>query len=107
MAKRQTQIPGTERVTIEEIDEAAEELRVLRDERMAVANKERTAHAKLLDTMRKHNQTIYQYEDNEGASRKVTIVEGKIKVSIKKLKVVDDDGFEEEDGPDDESADVS
>lgn len=83
--KRQTQIPGTERASIPEIDEAAEEYRLVRDERMALSTKEAEAKKKLVATMQSHNQSAYRYDDQDGIERNVKL-ETKVSAKVAKVK---------------------
>lgn len=85
MAKAQTEIPGTERPSIPEVEEAAEDYRALRDERMALAEKEAEAKRTLITKMKAHNQTAYRYEDNDGVERKV-ILDEKTNAKVAKVK---------------------
>lgn len=73
-AKRpvQTEIPGTERVRIKSIDDAAEEYVNVRDKRMEWTEKEVAAKQQLTDLMHKHAEKIgrdaeggltYRYDD--------------------------------------------
>lgn len=83
--RNQQQIPGTERVEIPEVEEAAEEYRTYRDDRMELGEKEKQAKAKLIEMMGKHGQTTYMFEDDDGVQRKVTIVP-KVNVKVSKVK---------------------
>lgn len=100
-ARKQLQIVGTEAPIIEEIDSAAEDYRAFRDERMALAKKEKEASSRLLDEMKKHNLNSYNYEDGSGRQRKVTLVIPDSKISVKLIKEKSDDEGGD-DAPDDE-----
>jgi hypothetical protein len=95
MAK-QTEIPGTERPSNPEVEEAAEEYRALRDERMHLQEKEGQAKAALLDRLKAHNLTSYRYADSDGVERKIMIQE-KENVKIAKIKASDSGGESAED----------
>lgn len=85
MAKKQTEIPGTEAPSIPAVEEAAEEYRAIRDERMALSEKETSAQAALVAAMTSHNLTSYRYEDSEGNQRKVVLAEV-VKAKVAKVK---------------------
>lgn len=97
---RQLQIAGTEPVTIEELDAAAEEYRTFRDERMALAKKETEARVRVLDEMKKNNLNTYNYSDGEGRPRKVTLVTPDAKVSVKLIQKPKDSDPDDEDAGD-------
>lgn len=80
MPKKQLEIPGTEPVTIPEIEEAADTYVALRDKRMALTQKEIDARAVLIAAMDEHKLTSYRYDDN------VVTVEPSEKVHVKKAK---------------------
>lgn len=65
-AKRQAEIPGTERDTIEAIDEAAVKYRALRDERMSLQKDESAARAVLFEVVRQSVEEGFLDENNEG-----------------------------------------
>lgn len=94
MAKTQTEIPGTERPSNPEVEEAAEEYRLLRDQRMQLSEKEGQAKAALLEKLKAHNLTSYRYADQDGVERKIMIQE-KENVKIAKVKTSDDSGGED------------
>lgn len=87
--RTQLQIAGTEALTIEEIDEAAETYRVLRDERMAVQKKEIESRKRVLEAMKKHNLEAYKYEDGDGKQRQVSLT-SEVKVKVKRIKGEED-----------------
>jgi hypothetical protein len=94
MARAQLQIEGTAAPVIEEIEAAAEEYRVLRDERMQLGEKETKAQAALVAVMVSHNLTSYRYEDGEGNQRKVSLAEV-VKAKVGKVKDTGDGGSDD------------
>ena len=64
--RKQQEIPGTERPTHPDIDEAALEYREVRDRRMALTEQEKAAHANLLAKMKEHGQETYKFHDDDG-----------------------------------------
>ena len=60
MAKRQLEIAGTERPTIEEVDAAAESYVEQRDKRMHLSEKEKAAKTALIEVMKKHKLSVYR-----------------------------------------------
>lgn len=84
MATKQTEIPGTERPSIPEVEEAAEDYRAIRDSRMQMAEKEAQAKATLIERMKAHSVKAYRYADSDGVERKAVIAE---KESVKVAKV--------------------
>lgn len=73
-----------------EIEEAGEEYRLVRDERMAMASKEREAKKKLISMMESKNVTTYLYTDDEGNERKITL-ESKKNAKVAKIRPSDPD----------------
>jgi hypothetical protein len=59
MAK-QLEVAGTERKTIKEVTDSAENYREQRDKRMKMSKKEREAKVALIGAMRKHKVEIYK-----------------------------------------------
>lgn len=90
MAK-QTEIPGTERPVIAEIEEACEDYRLLRDQRMSLSEKEAEAKRVLIERMKSHNVKAYRYADQDGVERKAAIAE-KENVKVSKVKTSDGGG---------------
>ena len=76
---RQTSIPGTERVYHADVTAAAEDYVEVRDERMALTEREEPLHAKLLEKMKQHGITHYIDADAE-IEVKVVATEEKAKV---------------------------
>lgn len=85
MATKQTEIPGTERPKIDEIDDKAEEYRVVRDERMRLSTKESEAKKAMITAMQNHGQTTYKYVDSDGNERTVKL-ETKVNAKVAKVK---------------------
>jgi hypothetical protein len=62
MAKKQLEVPGTERKTNKEIDDAAEGYVEARDKRMKLGEKEKAAKDSLIAVMKKHGVNVYKDE---------------------------------------------
>jgi hypothetical protein len=84
-AAKQTQIPGTERTSIPEVEEAAVAYRTARDERMAMQENETALQAALVEAMTKHGCEVYKYTDDDGEDMKVFVIDSK-KAKVKKVK---------------------
>lgn len=82
----QGHIDGFEPPRIAEIDEAAEEYRCVRDERMGLQQEEAKLKAKLLLLMQEHELTIYPIPDTE---REVCREHGEDNVKVRKRQPVD------------------
>ena len=82
MAKRQGEIPGTERKTVKEIDDAAEAYLEARDKRMKLSEKEKVAKDALISVMKKHSVTVYR-DDQVSPPLVVTLVPGKDGVQVR------------------------
>lgn len=80
MAK-QPNLPGMTPKHIAEIEEAAEELRELRTQRMELGESEEKAQAALVEVMKKHKVTAYKIDDEYEA-----IVEAKERAFVRKIK---------------------
>jgi hypothetical protein len=76
---KQTSIPGTERVYHADVTAAAEDYVEVRDERMALTEREEPLHSKLLEKMKQHGITHYIDADAE-IEVKVVATEEKAKV---------------------------
>lgn len=83
MAKKQLDIPGTERKTIKAIEAAADEYQSFKEKRVSALTKEIAAKGKLLDLMRKHEQTTYRCDDSDLL---VTVVEGDVSLKVKHVE---------------------
>ena len=90
--KRQTQIPGTERETIKEVNAAAEEYVEARDERMGLTEREVQAKQHLLEVMKENKLTIYR-DDNATPPLLVTITPGEDKIKVSRVE--EEDGIDE------------
>lgn len=99
MPKAQMEIPGTERPSIIEIEDAAEQYVKIRDKRMKLTEQEIVCRANLIQTMESHRKElvvngdgalIYRYDDEI-----VTLAPGKVKVRVKRAG--EEDEGEEED----------
>lgn len=74
MAKRQQEIPGTERKSIKEVDDAAEVYRTARDARMKKSKVEKEKKTDLVNVMLKHGLSVYR-DDNAVPPIVVTVTE--------------------------------
>jgi len=83
---KQTEIPGTERKTIADIDEKAEAYLQLRDQWMGLAGEVELAQGELNDVLQKHKLKSYAFIDEGGALREVYFTDPRVKV--RKLKQV-------------------
>jgi type II secretory pathway component PulM len=86
---KQTSIPGTERKYIEAVENAAQEYRAVRDERMALTKREAELQEILVQAMASHELEAYAYLDDEGEELIVKVTH-KTKVRVRKAKNVDD-----------------
>lgn len=77
---------GYERPKIPDIENAAEALRVVREERMELTEKENELAKALLETMRRLNVTTHTYVDDEGVERTAKREPGEEKVTVRKVK---------------------
>jgi hypothetical protein len=84
--KRQQSIPGTERKSIEEVDEAAEAFRIARNKRQAATKVEAERKAVLKSVLGKHGIKSYFYEDEDGDTEEVQRIE-ELKEDVKVNKV--------------------
>lgn len=90
-AKRQQEIPGTERKSNKEVDAAAEALHEVRTKRMKLSKKEGEAVVTLVSVMRKHNVEIYR-DDSVTPPLLVRLKPGKDTVQV--TEVGDGEGNE-------------
>jgi hypothetical protein len=81
MAKKQKALPGMEKETIAEVDDAAEQYVKERDKRMTMTEKEVEAKQALIYVMRKHKLTVYK-DDNVDPPLIVTLADGKPVVKV-------------------------
>ncbi|MEM9194319.1 MAG: hypothetical protein AAGF12_34400 [Myxococcota bacterium] len=82
-ARKQTEVPGTERQIDTEISDAAERLHKVRTARMKLTDKETAAAEDLIEVLERKGVEEYVDEDLE---LKVTLRKGKDRVSVTKLK---------------------
>ena len=82
---------GVSKPKIKAIDRAADKYVEIRDERMALTDKEIDAKAVLLNAMHEHGLTEYQYGD-----MKVVVKPGKENVKVKTVDALNDEEGEEE-----------
>ena len=80
---RQPRLPQMEDPEIEELESAAEEYAAIRDERMALTEKEVPLKAELIELMHKHDKTSYVHA---GVDVKLIVESEKVRVRIKKDK---------------------
>jgi len=84
MTRRQTQIPGTERKSVPEVEEAALGYIEARDERMTHTKREKQKKLELLAVMRAHRVTKYKFDDAEGEELMVSLEDKEPDVSVRK-----------------------
>lgn len=77
---------GYDRAKIPDVENAAEALRVVREERMELSEKEAELAKALLETMRRLNVTTHTYVDDEGVERTAKREPGEEKVTVRKVK---------------------
>lgn len=94
-ARKQLQIEGTQAQVISELDDAAEDYRMKRDERMGIQKLENEARPRVLELMLKHNLTIYKYEDTDGKQRQITL-KSETTVKVNRVKDAEDDDGDDE-----------
>lgn len=82
MARKQTEVPGTERPRDAEVDAAACDVYELTSERLAVHEREMLARSHLLQLMERKGLTSYEYVDGE-ERYDVVLRETKKSVSVK------------------------
>ncbi len=108
MKRNQSQVPGTERIEIEDLTNAAELYRKTVTDRMNLQLVEKDQKAHLLKEVKRHidegaitlkdnktdePQVVYRYEDGDGKVRDVKFAYGKesIKVNLAVTASSDDD----------------
>ena len=82
--RKQMQIPGTERKSVPEVEEAAEAYREVRDERCELSRREKQKKQELLAVMKAHKVKKYKYDDENGEELLVSLDEREPEVSVKK-----------------------
>lgn len=84
---KQTELPGTERPTIKEIDKAADHYVSIRDKRMKLTEQEVTAKTNLLQVVLEHERQLSKNDQGELVYRyddEIVIVKpGKANVKVK------------------------
>lgn len=89
---QQTQIPGTERQYIAEVEAAANAYRNARDERMELTKLEVVRRDELIRVMGEHKLDVYKYDDDEGVELTVKLdTKTKVKVRRADSKNTDED----------------
>lgn len=94
MAKRQAEIPGTERKTVKELNDCAEAYVDVRDKRMKLTEREGEMKERLVTAMRKHGLEVYR-DDDASPPLLVVLKPGKDNVRVTTADGVDgsdDDG---------------
>jgi hypothetical protein len=86
-AKRQPDLPGDgfSRTELPEVEEPAEDVRILKLERAGLNEKVRAAQIRLLEAMQASNLTIHKYMDADNVPR-VARVKEKPSVSVERDK---------------------
>ena len=87
--RKQMQIPGTERKSVPEVEEAAEAYREVRDERCELSRKEKQKKLELLAVMKAHKVKKYKYDDENGEELLVSLDEREPEVTVKKTGEVE------------------
>jgi hypothetical protein len=83
--KQQTEIPGTERKMISEVEHAASELRMTCTSRIELQKVEAEQRLELIEIMKKHGITVYKFHDDDEGELTVEATD-KTKVSVRKAK---------------------
>jgi hypothetical protein len=94
MGKKQTEIPGTERQQIQEIDDAAEAYQDAKKKRMKLTEKESEAKIALISVLRKNKVDVYR-DDNASPPLLFTLKPGKDGVTVSEVENETDDSAEE------------
>lgn len=90
MAKRQTQIPGTERPTIPELDELCAPYAEALYQRMELQKGERDLKKQINERMKQLKVKTYVFYDDDDNGYEVVRERGDHKVKFRKLKPDDD-----------------
>jgi CBS domain-containing protein len=93
--KKQLEIVGTEKLTIAEVEAAADAYREARDARMAAAKLEAEKHDMLVGILNTHDVREYEYADDEGRTL-VVKAKTRTKVSVRLAKAEDVEDAQEE-----------
>lgn len=99
MAKKQIEIPGTERKTNPEVDAAAEAYLVARNKRMKESKNEKAAKVTLIERMKAHGVGVYRTDTEPPL---VVTVSAKDDVRVTELEG-NDEGDDAADEGDDEA----
>ena len=90
---KQGRLPGMVPKAVADIEDAMEEYRTIRDERMAMTQRECEANEKLVKAMRGHHVTEYTSPDGKGKAEIIT--EQKVRAKVSSVKVSGDEVKEE------------
>lgn len=96
MPRKQLDIPGTERQTIKEIDDAAEAYVDARDARMKKTEKEHEAKDALIAAMKAHNTLVYRDESVDPPLVVTLVDKSTVKVTEAPAESVGDEDSSEE-----------
>lgn len=99
-ARRQAEIPGTERKKVQEVDDAAEAYVDKRDRRIAAGVKEKVAKNALIAAMKKAGLNVYR--DTNVTPELVVTLSARDEVKVSEQSTGDDEGDDGE--PDDKAA---
>ena len=94
MGRKQTEIPGTERQQIQEIDSAAEAYQDAKKKRIKLTEKESEAKTALIAVLRKHKVEVYR-DDNASPPLLITLKPGKDVVTVSEVENEPDESAEE------------
>jgi hypothetical protein len=90
---KQTEIPGTERQTIPEVEEKAAIVHAIVQRRLSIQAQEKEATASLLAEMKAHNLEVHIYTAENGKEMRIKVKTDQ-KVSVRVAKNVDDEDDE-------------
>lgn len=82
--RKQLNIPGTERKSVPEVEEAAAAFVEVRDERMGLTRKEKLKKFELLAVMKAHKVKRYKFDDANGEELLVELSEKEPDVTVRK-----------------------
>lgn len=91
---KQGVIPGAERKRHPDIEAAAETYVEHRDIRVAATQDEVKSKQHLMAMMKKHDETMYDYEDEDGEPKRIELVEVSESVKVRKRKIAADEAAE-------------
>ena len=86
----QLNVPGTERVTIVEVEIAAKAYRSILMERLDLTALETERRAELIRVMQEHKVEVYKYDDDEGVELTVKL-DTKTKVKVRRADSAKDE----------------